>query len=82
MASFIGVEGGHSIDASLATLRLFYEVGARYLTLTHTCHTAWADSCGPAIPIHNGLTEFGVRVVKEMNRVRKTPLILMLNVGF
>lgn len=69
MASFIGVEGGHSIDASLSVLRMFYDVGVRYLTLTHTCHTAWADSCGPQAPIHNGLTEFGVGVIKEMNRL-------------
>eukprot|EP00039_Didymoeca_costata_P001516 m.53053 g.53053 ORF g.53053 m.53053 type:complete len:385 (+) comp10838_c0_seq3:296-1450(+) len=68
IGGLIGVEGGHSIDNSLATLRLYYELGVRYLTLTHTCHTPWADSCTPA-PEHNGLTAFGREVVLEMNRM-------------
>jgi membrane dipeptidase len=66
IASLIGMEGGHSIDNSLADLRMFYKLGARYLTLTHTANTAWADSAnGPAE--HHGLTAFGEAVVKEMN---------------
>jgi membrane dipeptidase len=66
IASMIGMEGGHSIDNSLADLRMFYRLGARYMTLTHTANTPWADSAnGP--PEHHGLTPFGEAVVKEMN---------------
>jgi membrane dipeptidase len=66
IASMIGMEGGHSIDNSLANLRMFYRLGARYMTLTHTANTPWADSAnGPAE--HHGLTPFGEAVVKEMN---------------
>jgi membrane dipeptidase len=66
IASLIGMEGGHSIDNSLADLRMFYRLGARYMTLTHTANTPWADSAnGPAE--HHGLTPFGEAVVKEMN---------------
>jgi membrane dipeptidase len=68
VASLIGVEGGHQIDDSLAVLRQFYDAGARYMTLTHTANTAWADSATDA-PKHSGLTAFGVAVVKEMNRL-------------
>ena len=66
IASMIGMEGGHSIDNSLANLRMFFRLGARYMTLTHTANTPWADSAnGPAE--HHGLTPFGEAVVKEMN---------------
>jgi membrane dipeptidase len=66
IASLVGMEGGHSIDNSLADLRMFYRLGARYMTLTHTANTPWADSAnGPAE--HHGLTPFGEAVVKEMN---------------
>ncbi|MEO6191439.1 MAG: dipeptidase [Thermoanaerobaculia bacterium] len=68
IASLIGMEGGHSIHDSLAALRLFYAAGARYMTITHTKNTAWADSATDA-PQHGGLTRFGEEVVREMNRL-------------
>ncbi len=68
IASLIGVEGGHQIDDSLAVLRQYYDAGARYMTLTHTSNTSWADSATDA-PAHHGLTPFGVEVVHEMNRL-------------
>jgi len=68
IASLIGVEGGHQINNSLATLRQLYELGARYMTLTHSTNTAWADSATDA-PVHHGLTPFGRAVVGEMNRL-------------
>jgi membrane dipeptidase len=68
VASLIGMEGGHSINNSLATLRQMYAAGARYLTLTHWLNNAWADAAtSPAE--HGGLTAFGVMVVLEMNRL-------------
>jgi membrane dipeptidase len=66
IASMIGMEGGHSIDNSLADLRMFYRLGARYMTLTHTSNTPWADSATDT-PKSNGLSPFGEEVVKEMN---------------
>jgi membrane dipeptidase len=68
IASLIGIEGGHQINNSLAVLRQMYDVGARYMTLTHSTNTPWADSATDA-PAHQGLTPFGVEVVKEMNRL-------------
>jgi membrane dipeptidase len=68
IASMIGIEGGHQINNSLAVLRQMYDAGARYMTLTHTSNTAWADSATDA-PAHHGLTPFGVEVVREMNRL-------------
>jgi membrane dipeptidase len=68
VASLIGIEGGHQINASLAVLRQMYDAGARYMTLTHSTNTPWADSATDT-PVHNGLTPFGVEVVKEMNRL-------------
>jgi membrane dipeptidase len=68
IASLIGIEGGHQINNSLAVLRQMYDAGARYMTLTHTTNTAWADSATDT-PAHHGLTPFGVEVVKEMNRL-------------
>jgi membrane dipeptidase len=68
IASLIGIEGGHQINNSLAVLREMYDAGARYMTLTHTLNTAWADSATDA-PAHHGLTPFGIEVVREMNRL-------------
>ena len=68
VASLIGVEGGHQINNSLAVLREYYDLGARYMTLTHATNTAWADSATDA-PAHHGLTAFGKAVVREMNRI-------------
>jgi membrane dipeptidase len=68
IASLIGIEGGHQIDNSLAVLRQMYDLGARYMTLTHSLNTGWADSATDA-PRHHGLTPFGEDVVREMNRL-------------
>ncbi len=68
IASLIGVEGGHAIENSLAALRMFYELGARYMTLTHFQTIDWADAASD-FPKHEGLTEFGEQVVREMNRL-------------
>ena len=66
IASLVGMEGGHSIDNSLGTLRMFYRLGARYMTLTHNKNTPWAGSCCD-VPAANGLSPFGEQVVREMN---------------
>ena len=68
IASLIGVEGGHQINNSLEVLRAYYDLGARYMTLTHSNNTAWADSATDN-PAHHGLTPFGKEVVREMNRL-------------
>ncbi len=68
IAMLMGVEGGHAIDSDLAILRTYYQLGARYMTLTHTNHTPWADTSSKP-PVHNGLTDFGRQVVREMNRL-------------
>jgi membrane dipeptidase len=68
IASLVGMEGGHSIDNSLAVLRQLYAAGARYMTLTHSKNVDWADS-GTDKPEHGGLTKFGEEVVREMNRL-------------
>jgi membrane dipeptidase len=68
IGSLIGIEGGHQINNSLAVLRQMYDAGARYMTLTHSSNTAWADSATDD-PVHHGLTAFGIQVVHEMNRL-------------
>ena len=72
LASLMGVEGGHIIEDNLRALRTYYRLGVRYLTLTHSFHTAWADSSGTnqiPEPEHHGLTPFGEDVVHELNRL-------------
>jgi membrane dipeptidase len=66
IASLIGMEGGHSIDNSLAALRMFHRLGARYMTLTHGKNVPWADSATDT-PALGGLSPFGEQVVREMN---------------
>jgi membrane dipeptidase len=68
VACLIGIEGGHQINNSLGVLRQMYAAGARYMTLTHTTNTDWADSATDS-PVHHGLTAFGEEVVREMNRL-------------
>lgn len=73
IAALMGIEGGHAIEDSLPALRMFYSLGVRYMTLTHTNTNDWADSEGdinnPSVNHHNGLTDFGREVVREMNRI-------------
>jgi membrane dipeptidase len=73
IAALMGIEGGHAIENSLRLLRDYYELGIRYMTLTHSNTNDWADSSGdidkPGVPHHNGLTDFGKQVVREMNRL-------------
>lgn len=68
IASLLGIEGGHAIENSLGALRAYYDLGVRYMTLTHNAHTDWADSAAQP-PKHDGLTPFGEQVVLEMNRL-------------
>jgi membrane dipeptidase len=68
IAILLGVEGGHAINNDLQVLRQFAARGVRYMTLTHNAATDWADSSNGA-PRHNGLTDFGREVVREMNRL-------------
>jgi membrane dipeptidase len=69
----MGLEGGHAIEDSLRLLRDYFQLGIRYMTLTHSNTNNWADSSGdidkPDVPHHNGLTDFGKQVVREMNRL-------------
>jgi membrane dipeptidase len=68
IASLIGMEGGHAIENSLGALRIYYSLGARYMTLTHNVTTDWADAALDSAR-HGGLTPFGREVVREMNRL-------------
>ncbi|XP_069072360.1 dipeptidase 2-like isoform X2 [Pleurodeles waltl] len=70
IACLIGIEGGHSIDSSLATLRMYYDLGVRYMSLTHTCNTPWAETSAHGLhhfyPRNTGLTEFGKKKNKGL----------------
>lgn len=68
IASLIGLEGGHQIDDSIAAMRMFALLGARYMTLTWNAHTSWAD-CAVLPAVHHGLTDRGRDIVREMNRI-------------
>ncbi len=68
VAALMGMEGGHMIDADLGMLRVYAALGVRYMTLTHSRNTTWADSSGDTAA-HNGLTPFGKDVVRELNRL-------------
>jgi membrane dipeptidase len=68
VASFLGMEGGHAIENSLGALRAYYDLGARYMTLTHNVTLDWADAAQDSVR-HGGLTPFGEEVVREMNRL-------------
>ena len=68
IAALMGIEGGHAIENSLPTLRQFYRLGVRYMTLTWNNNNDWADGAREK-PRHNGLTDFGKDVVREMNRL-------------
>src|SRR5215471_13377848 len=73
IAALMGIEGGHAIEDSLRLLRDYYALGIRYMTLTHANTNNWADSSGDiaaaGVTHHNGLTDFGKSVVREMNRL-------------
>jgi membrane dipeptidase len=68
VASLLGMEGGHVIENSLGALRSYYDLGARYMTLTHNVTLDWADAALDSVR-HDGLTDFGREVVREMNRL-------------
>jgi membrane dipeptidase len=68
VGSLLGMEGGHAIENSLGALRMYYDLGARYMTLTHNVTLDWADAATGA-QVHGGLTPFGEEVVREMNRL-------------
>ncbi|MGE0580559.1 MAG: dipeptidase [Steroidobacteraceae bacterium] len=69
IASLLGMEGGVGIENSLGALRAYFDLGVRYMTLTHNSHTDWADSAMPDKPKFGGLSPFGEKVVGEMNRL-------------
>jgi membrane dipeptidase len=73
IAALMGIEGGHAIEDNIRLLRDYYDLGIRYMTLTHSNTNNWADSSGdvsdPNIKHHNGLTEFGKDIIREMNRL-------------
>ena len=69
IASMLGMEGGYGLENSIGALRTYYDLGVRYMALTHNTHTDWADAAAPLQPRNNGLTPFGEEIVREMNRL-------------
>ena len=69
IASMLGMEGGYGLENSIGALRTYYDLGVRYMALTHNTHTDWADAAAPLQPRSNGLTPFGEEIVREMNRL-------------
>ncbi|XP_045104333.1 dipeptidase 1-like isoform X2 [Portunus trituberculatus] len=71
VASLMGVEGGHGLASSMGVVRALYDLGVRYVTLTHKCHTPWAECSepDPHLPNTRGLTPYGKELVREMNRL-------------
>ncbi len=69
IASMLGMEGGYGLENSIGALRAYYDLGVRYMALTHNTHTDWADAAAPLQPRNNGLTPFGEEIVREMNRL-------------
>ena len=69
IGSMLGMEGGYGLENSIGALRTYYELGVRYMALTHNSHTDWADAAAPLQPRNNGLTPFGEEIVREMNRL-------------
>lgn len=69
IASMLGMEGGYALENSIAPLQAYYDLGVRYMGLTHNTHLDWADSALQVPPKHGGLTDFGRSVVREMNRI-------------
>ncbi len=65
----LGMEGGYGLENSLGALRAYYDLGVRYMALTHNAHTDWADAAAMVPARHDGLTPFGEEVVREMNRL-------------
>lgn len=68
-AIMIGIENGITIGEDLSLVQKYYDLGARYITLSHSRHNQICDSSGPGEPLHNGISEFGKQVVAEMNRL-------------
>ena len=69
IASLLGIEGLHQIGNSASVLRMYHALGVRYVSMTHTCHNAYADSEEPGEPQHSGLSDVGRKIVWEMNRL-------------
>lgn len=69
ISSLIGAEGLHQIGNSASILRMYHRLGMRYITLTHDCHNLYADSASPVAPLHHGISNAGILMLREMNRI-------------